>query len=207
MGPRPVAAFQCCCLQGRLPPPCRMALSELGRDWPSRALDQPVLSTQGAVLPATHRPCQPCRRKGTWHSPPQVGTMGAVLQTWNPDLSSGATTVLTPVFCSGSEAIAVSPFIPHHNSALGTVPVPWMGREPSVPQGLRSLRWASLSLPAPSTICRDEAGGQIGFMAEVCTGLSPTVTQAGWVGSLAMAPAGPCVHTHLHFINKAFAPL
>lgn len=53
------------------------------------------------------------------------------------------------------------PLYPFHDSALGAVPVPWMGREPSGPQGLRSLRRASLPLPAPSTICRDAAGGQI----------------------------------------------
>lgn len=155
MGPSP-AAFQCCCLlQGRLPPPCCMALSELRRDLPSGALDPPVLSTQGAVLPATHRPCQPWR-KGTWHSPPQVGAMGAVLATCH----------LVPRCAHSSFLLRVGsncclPFIPHHDSALGTVPVPWMGREPGGPQGLRSFRWASLPLPAPSTICRDEAGGWI----------------------------------------------
>lgn len=55
--------------------------------------------------------------------------MGASLRPWNPDLSSGAITVLTPVFCSGLEAIAVSPtsLIPSHDSALGIVPVPWRG--------------------------------------------------------------------------------
>lgn len=142
------------------------------------------------------------------------GTLRHRLEPWGPSCRPGTQIChLVPPLCSlqfsaqGRKQLLSPPLSLTMTLALGTVPVPWMGREPSGPQGLRSLRWASLSLPAPSTICRDEAGGQIGFMAEVCTGLSPTVTQAGWVGSLAMAPAGPCVHTHLHFINKAFAPL
>lgn len=39
--------------------------------------------------------------------------------------------VLTPVFCSGSEAAAVSLPRPHPLTALGTVPVPWRGGDHS----------------------------------------------------------------------------
>lgn len=152
-GPQPVAAFQCCCLlQGHLPPPCCMLfVSCEGTCLPGPWIHQCSVPREQCCLPHTGL-ANPGEKA-------QVGAMGAILQTWNPDLSSGTTTVLTPVFCSGLEAIAVSPFIRLHDSALGTVPVPWMGREPSGPQGLRSLRWPlCLSLhPAQSAEMRQVA--------------------------------------------------
>lgn len=161
-GPQPVAAFQCCCLlQRRLPLPCCMAL----------------VSREGTCLPGTDST-----------SAQHPGSSATCYTQALPTLSEKRHQALpTTGWSHGGRPADLEPrsVIWYHHCAHSsfllrvgsnccrpplslTMTLPWTqcqspGGEgiTSEPQGLGSLRQASLPLPAPSTISRGEAGGHI----------------------------------------------
>lgn len=145
--PHPAAAFECC--SSGAPPCCRLLESREG------TLPPGTPRATGARHPgshaATHRPCQPCQRKGGLGLSPCLSPWRVRAKRASPEAPGAQIchlvlpAVLTPVFCSGSEAAAVSLPCPH-SLTLPQAPCQSSGGEGTT--GVGSLRLASPS-PCP----------------------------------------------------------